>query len=284
MKTLIIDGANLIWRTWWTAKNANNTGEGIAGLHIWFTLKAVHSYVKQFKPDQTFVTWDDRTEGSNIRKDEHADYKQNRTGNPEPHEQTKEIREFLNCLGIQSLMPRNLEGDDIVSYLTDKFEGRKIIVSVDKDFLQLVNNNVSIYNPIKWDIIDTSNFEEYAKASNPKEFLFIKAVGGDKSDNIQGIPGFGPAKIKKLLNGSVQLTEDQQQIVDKNMELFRLDRYKDVEGEKEYYDNQIQEKPTQNKDRFFDLCKMYNINSIINNRSEWVTTYFTKQLLRNLFD
>ena len=89
MKTLIIDGNNLVHRTWWTAKNQAKRNEDVnlSNLHIYFTLNAIYSYVNKYKPDKTITVWDEKLDYQvNTRKTEFADYKGNRIKDNTPHE------------------------------------------------------------------------------------------------------------------------------------------------------------------------------------------------------
>ena len=154
-KTLIIDGNNLVHRTFWTAKNqVKKYNEGdldkIAGLHIYFTLNAIFSYVRKYKPTQTICVWDYKPDYKpNVRKDQLDGYKGNRSKDSSPHEQNETITRLLLQIGIKSIFPREREADDIVAYICKTFEGKKVIASVDKDFLQLVNSDTIMFDPIR---------------------------------------------------------------------------------------------------------------------------------------
>ena len=200
MKTLIIDGNNLIHRTWWTAKNQSKRQniedvEKIARLHIYFTLNAIYSYANKFKPTKTIVVWDEKEDYQpNVRKAQLDGYKGNRSSDSTPHHQNDRIKELLSCLGIPSIFPREREADDIVAYICKTFEGEKVIVSVDRDFLQLVDKNTILYDAIrKREFILETFTEDTGYTKN--EWLNAKCLLGDKSDNVPGIPRFGKAKV-----------------------------------------------------------------------------------------
>ena len=98
MKTLIIDGNNLIHRTYHTAKiqskkTKNHTDYQVSNFHIYFTLNAVSSYVKQFVPDNTIFVWDEKKDYKpNIRKSILKEYKGNRTKDSTPHQNNEVIK------------------------------------------------------------------------------------------------------------------------------------------------------------------------------------------------
>lgn len=289
MKTLIIDGNNLIHRTYWTAKNQvdDEDQDKINNFHVYFTLNAIKSYVAKYKPAKTVVCWDEKPDyEQNERKKMFAGYKANRSSDASPHQNNQTIRNFLETLGIPSIYPRKLEADDVITFLCDYFDGNKVIVSVDKDFLQLASSSVLVFDPIRKREVTDITFEDAVKCKH-EEFLVKKCLEGDKSDNVPGITGFGKVKIGKYLEGKVQLTEAEQEIYDRNMELFRLDKYRDEDNksECEYYTTQIEtaESIIPDYNRFIELCASYDMNSILNRKQDWYGLFFVKQRLQSLF-
>ena len=102
MKSLIIDGNNLIHRTFWTAKNIAGTEDEkkLSNFHIFFTVNAIKSYVSMYKPDKIIACWDEKPDYlRNERKDIFADYKGNRSSDIAPHKNNSTIKEFLYALG-----------------------------------------------------------------------------------------------------------------------------------------------------------------------------------------
>ena len=207
MKTLIIDGNNLIHRTFWTAKNQSKRigdPDVIANLHIYFTLNAIYSYANKYKPTKTIVVWDEKLDYQpNIRKEQLDGYKGTRTKDSTPHHQNEQIKEMLSCLGIPSIFPREREADDIVAYICKTFEGEKVIVSVDRDFLQLVDDKTLLYDAIRKREFTLDTFVEDTDYTK-NEWLRAKCLLGDKSDNVPGIPRFGKAKVRKWLDGQLE--------------------------------------------------------------------------------
>lgn len=289
MKNLILDGNNLIHRTHWTAKNAAGDDlEKLNSFHVYFTLNAIKSYVDMFKPDKIYVCWDEKPNYQvNERKSIYSDYKGNRSGDSTPHQNNSLIKEFLVCLGIPSIYPERLEADDCVSYLCDTLEGKSVIVSVDKDFLQLVDERVTLYSPISKVYCTLDNFQEVAKCTK-EEFVFIKCLQGDKSDNVPGIPRFGKKKVQAFLDKKILLTEEQLEIYTRNYELFRLDRYKDAGcgTERAWLERQLSEANTMcpNYQTFIQLCIEHKLNNILSKKDNWFNLFFVKHKLRSLFE
>lgn len=289
MKNLIIDGNNLIHRTFWTAKNIVGTEDNVklSNFHIYFTLNAIKSYVNTYKPDKIIVCWDEKPDYQrNERKDLFSDYKGNRSSDTTPHQNNEKIKEFLYTLGIPSIFPRKLEADDVIAYLTEKLEGSKVIISVDKDFLQLVSNHVIVYDPIRKKETTTANFIENTGCEQ-FNFMTIKCLTGDKSDNVPGIPKFGKVKVKKYLEGAMLLTEEEQSIFERNFSLFRLNKFRDPANQDEltYYQDQLPNAINCEPDfqQFIDLCKEHDISSILNKKEDWYNLFFVKHKLLSMF-
>lgn len=288
MKNLIIDGNNLTHRTFWTAKNiVKDDDTKLNSFHIYFTLNAIKSYVSKFNPDRVFVCWDEKPNYQiNDRKADFADYKGNRTGDATPHRNNDTIKLFLSLLGIPSLYPSKLEADDCIAFLCDQLQGQKVIVSVDKDFYQLISKNVSVFNPIKKVHVVEDNFEEEAKCKI-YDFLIIKCIQGDKSDNVPGIPKFGKVKLQKFLENEIKLSDEQLEVYNRNYDLFRLNKFKDdsCADEYTYYQDQLQEafKLKSDYNQFIKLCEDHNINSILSKKEEWYKLFYFKNKLLDLF-
>ena len=287
MKTLIIDGNNLVHRTYWTAKTQSkrtntDTQELINNFHIYFTLNAVFSYVTKFNPDKTIFVWDEKKDYQvNDRKIQFEDYKGNRSSDASPHQNNTAIRTLLGHLGISSIYPRQLEADDIVSYICRFTEGKKIIISVDKDFLQLINSDVIFYDPIRKEEYTLENFESKTGSSNTEEWLVFKCLVGDKSDNVPGV--FGKVKAQKFINGEIKLTQEEQDVYNRNFSLFNLSRLTYDNQESEYYRNQLSDSIERSWSKFLAECDERKFNSILKKKESWHTLFFLKHKLASLF-
>lgn len=289
MKTLIIDGNNTIHRTYWTAKNQvqrmqSDDPDLLSNFHIHFTLNAIFSYVYMYKPTRTICVWDEKPDYAvNSRKQQFDEYKGNRSSDASPHKNNEVIKRFLSHLNVLSMFPRQLEADDIVAFLCHKLEGKKVIVSVDKDFFQLIDKDVVLFNPIKKEEYDYNNFEEITGIPDTKTWLDVKCLTGDKSDNVPGIERFGKAKVQKWLKGDIILTEQEQEIAKRNRELFSLDLYKSYADEKAYYEEQLEKEMTPSWKEFLQECNNFKLNQILNKKDSWHSTFFLQSKLQSLF-
>jgi 5'-3' exonuclease len=285
--TLVIDGNNLIHRTFWVAKtqskNAENIDTPLSNFHIYFTLNAVFSYVSKYNPTETIIVWDEKQDYSiNTRKSEYAEYKGNRSKDTSPHENNAEIQRLLGLLGIVSIYPRELEADDIVAYICHNKEGKKVIISVDKDFLQLVDKNVTLFDPIRKKEYIYETFTADTGWAR-EHWLQAKCIKGDTSDNVTGIGRFGDLKIKKFISGDLKLTNEQQEIYDRNMRVFSLEAFKLNEAESSYYKDQLAISRSYKWIEFIESCKEYKFNSILNKKESWFSTFILANKLQTLF-
>ena len=109
--------------------------------------------------------------------------------------------EYLNCLPVTMLAVDNIEADDAIAYIANEVytepEQKVQIVSTDRDFLQLVNNRISVWSPIKKKMYTPELMQEEF-GINASNYLLYRTFLGDKSDNIPGIKGVALKSLKKF--------------------------------------------------------------------------------------
>lgn len=204
MKTLIIDGHNAGWRL---AKRmpmltANNKPVQV----VYGLLTLVHGLLQQFSPDVAIMCWD--TEHSAYRKKIFPEYKANRHQFENKREerayhnviaQMKQAEAILAQMNIAQLFFPQTEGDDLMAMVCQNTSGWRTIASSDTDMFQLVAPGVDVWSPYKTMIFTHTNFRQ-REGLSPQQFLQMRAVVGDKSDNIPGIAkGLGETTIRQLL-------------------------------------------------------------------------------------
>lgn len=122
---------------------------------------------------------------------------------------------ILPMLGCISIRVSNCEADDIIGYWTRAFPKEySIIVSSDKDLLQLINKNVIVYEPMKKVEIELGSMQEkgYDLNNYKSHFLYTKALMGDKSDNIEGIEGIAAKNAILYAKQIVDLLKDSSNL------------------------------------------------------------------------
>jgi 5'-3' exonuclease len=188
-------------------------------------------------------------------------------------------------MGINSIFPSQLEADDVVAYICREKEGSKVIISVDRDFLQLVSEECTLYDPIRKKYFDYDSFERETGYKNVEEWYTAKCLTGDKSDNVPGIPRFGSASVKKYLaDPGYILDKSQQEIFKRNADIFCLDKYESLPDEKEYYREQLEVKIEASYKCFLDYCKEYSFERILSKKEDWYNLFFMKSLYNKLND
>lgn len=226
---VIVDSLNTFIRNFTTLKSMNPGGHHIGGL-LGF-LRSLGFLVRVLEPTALICVFDGK--GSSInRKNIDSNYKANRdnvkithwgmfdTKDEEKESMSAQINRLMDYLGVLPvtvLMYEKIEADDIISYIAQEKskEGSKVtIVSSDKDFLQIVDENISVYAPIKKKVLDISNIHE-TLGMHPSNYLLAKALQGDLSDNLAGIKGLGNKSIVKLFPELVNTPDkDLQYILD----------------------------------------------------------------------
>jgi len=197
MTILLIDGHHLLHRTAFIPELQvlkNSKGEPI-GAAFGF-IRSLRGAIRTFKPKSCVVVWDSGR--SKFRKELYPEYKANRDEKPKPEallsiDDQKEICQgLLPYLTVKQLVIDGWEGDDLLHLIlkTSYDEEDVIIITEDRDLLQLVEEGVSVYRPISDQLINDENFEEMTGI--PIElFVLRKAIVGDVSDNIVGVRGVG---------------------------------------------------------------------------------------------
>jgi DNA polymerase-1 len=260
-----------------------NPDKPVGVLHLHIFLNSIKQYVEMYRPSKTIVCWDKRTDGApNMRNAILPEYKEGRDKAKAAliHAHTDILEQMLDALGIVNFYPRTMEADDCIAYLCHELPGEKVVVSVDKDLLQLVNEDVVVYDPMKKVEINNATFDTYSKIPK-KNFLIEKCMMGDRSDNIQGVKGYGPVKIKRYFAGEVKLTPEEQERLDRNMKMMSLDLYKDYPDEVEHFKNHpLVGNPSW--ETFEKLCKDNNMVNIAKNRA-FYNLFFMEKTLENMF-
>lgn len=293
MKILILDCNNLLYRTFWVSKNTiGNDGDGPIIVHLF--LNSVYSYVNQFKPDKIYAVWDKKLleNSTNFRKEAlPQQYKANRDKSlaEEAHQYDNELVGMLESIGVHNFYPHKLEADDVISWLTTKKGAHYTIISVDKDLLQLVDENVDVYSPIKKELITKNNFAIANKGIDRKYFLTYKALVGDNSDNIHGLYKVGPKKGLKLAteivdnNNTNCLTDEQRIVFERNMQIMDLHVGYKVDEEYKHYENQLDAMvDTRDYHRFTTYCTDLSLDRIIQNKHKWYKMFFEANKLNKL--
>ena len=207
-KLVLIDGNSIMNRAFYGIMGSKmlTTKDGIYTNAIYGFLAILFNILDDIKPEYIGVAFD--VKGKLKRKELFEDYKANRHGMPEElAQQMPIIKDVLRAMNIDILEKEGYEGDDILGTLA-KFGEKKgldvTILSGDRDTFQLASDHITIRIPrTKAGKTETENYnkvkviEEYGL--EPKQLIEVKALQGDTSDNIPGVPGIGPKTAISLI-------------------------------------------------------------------------------------
>lgn len=259
-KVLLIDGLNSYLRCFAATPTMNDDGDHYGGMTGF--LRSIAMTIRQFKPSRCVIVFDGKG-GSQRRRELFKDYKANRksmtklnrtydfqTINEEVNSQKRQLLLLVNALQflpVTIVAPDNVEADDVLAYfakLTRERGGHAIIMSTDKDFLQMITDGIKVWNPVRKKLYDEDAVvEEYG--IHPHNFIIFRTIDGDTSDNIPGIKGIGPTTLKKnfpelinptpvpwdhiytaaesLTSKAAKLILNNKELLDRNTSLMRLD-------------------------------------------------------------
>ncbi|MAH42635.1 hypothetical protein CL614_02820 [archaeon] len=205
---IIIDGLNVFTRHYIANPSTTENGEQIGG--VIGTINSLMNLCEKFSPDSIWVIWEGG--GSKRKRDIYPDYKSGRkpqklnryydTDLPDTVQnrnyQIRTIIEILNNVSIRQMYVPDCEADDVIGYICkyNLRNERKVIVSSDKDFYQLLDNKTLIYSPTWKKFVSFKEVRDKFEIS-AENFCLAKAVCGDKSDSIPGVKGAGFKTLSK---------------------------------------------------------------------------------------
>lgn len=198
-KLYIVDVSSMFFRAFYAIRSLTSPA-GVPVNAVYGFLSMISKILKEEKPEYLVFCYD-RKEPS-FRKEMYQDYKAHRTEMPDDLAvQIPYIKKLADLLGVPSFEVENYEADDIIGTLT--YMGRKhnmevIIVSGDKDFGQLIQDHVVLFDTMKDVRYDAQGvFEKWGV--RPDQFIDYLAIVGDASDNVPGVKGIGEKGAIKLL-------------------------------------------------------------------------------------
>ena len=314
-KILIIDGLNTFIRVFSIYPTQNDDGIHIGGI-VGF-LKSLGHAIRTISPTRCIIVFDGKG-GSSRRRKIFPGYKNNRkptlrknrvglySANTDEKRnmiiQFSRIIEYLGNLPITVLSVDNVEADDVIAYIGkqvyNKPENKIVVMSTDKDFLQLVNGRISVWNPTKKTMYHPEQVEkDYGIPSH--NFLVYRMLDGDVSDSIPGIQGWGLKTIAKKLpmimedkkvevKDLVEYSKNQEGKIFKNLldnvgqldlnyKLMQLDKV-DISGSIKMKVVDIVKEPIQQlvKFKFQKMFMEDKLYTALPNLTSWLVTSFNR--------
>jgi DNA polymerase-1 len=239
-RVLIIDGLNTFIRCWSSIPTMNDDGDHVGG--VVGVLKSIGYAIRMTQPTRCIVVFDGKG-GSQKRKKRFDGYKSQRDSNKlrvnrqyadlmnDEDEKESMKRQFvwlikiLEYLPVTTMIYDGVEADDVIAYISTqllKENEQAVVMSTDKDFLQLVDDKTIVWSPTKKKIYNKKSVkEEYGIES--QNLILYRILDGDTSDNIPGVYGCG---IKTLIKRLPEITDIKKLSVD---DLFTLCEEKKTE-------------------------------------------------------
>ncbi len=202
-RLFLIDSYGFIFRAYHararSAAPPMRTTTGISTEAIYIFHNMLRKLSKDYKPQFMAAVWES---GRSFREETFADYKANRTEMPpDLKDQIPYIRRLLEAMQVPILQYEGFEADDVIGTIAKRAsaELEVVIVSSDKDMLQLVDDRIHMYNPVKEDIWYDAAETERFMGVKPAQVADLLALKGDSIDNIPGAPGIGDKGAKDLI-------------------------------------------------------------------------------------
>ncbi|MFV9483936.1 DNA polymerase I [Christiangramia sp. ASW11-125] len=240
-RLFLLDAYALIFRGYYAfIKNPRINSKGFNTSAIMGFTNSLFDVIRREKPDHLAVCFD--KDGSEARTEMFSDYKANRDETPEPiRESIPVIQEILRAMHIPVVECAGMEADDIIGTLAKQAEKENYkvyMVTPDKDFAQLVSENIFMYRPARMgngiEIWGIPEVQKKFEVERPEQVIDFLGMMGDSVDNIPGLPGVGEKTAKKFLKkygsmeGLLANTDDlkgkMKEKVIENAELGRLSK------------------------------------------------------------
>lgn len=199
-KLLLIDGNSILNRAFFALPFlSDNQGRNVNAVYGF--LNIFLKCLQDCSPNKVIVAFD--MHGHNFRKDLYADYKANRKGMPDDlAAQMPILEEVLQLMQVSIVKKAGIEADDIIGTISSHFDGESVIISGDRDMLQLVSQNTTVLltkrGVTEVENVNPAYLQEVYKLT-PKQVIEYKALRGDTSDNIPGVKGVGDKTAMQLL-------------------------------------------------------------------------------------
>tara|TARA_B100000683_G_C12475686_1_gene549450 strand:+ start:407 stop:1438 length:1032 start_codon:yes stop_codon:yes gene_type:complete len=318
-RILFIDGLNLFFRNFAVMNMVNPDGIHIGGLGGFF--RSLGAMIRQIDPTQVYVIFDGAGSANN-RKNINPLYKSGRDlqritnwdafDDKQDEDDSKvdqmiRVIQYLKTLPVKTISIDKVEADDIISYLSKVViknpKDKAFIVSSDKDFIQLVSDNVIVYRPMEKEYYTEQTVIDKYKMS-PKNFLLHKTLLGDNSDKIKGVKGLGEKGIYKKFPELMERDMDLQDIfsiceakfkdhvvyarvlqnmdeMENNYKIMNLENPMISDKEKEYLNKVVSsEVPPYIPEQFLAFYNQDKLGGMIRNVEFWVKDIFEKLVVK----
>ncbi len=198
-RLFLIDGTSLLYRSYYAIRRLS-TSQGFPTNAIFGFINTLRKLIEQENPKYLGIVFD--TGKPTIRHEVYKEYKAQRKPMPEDLiPQIPVLKKVLAAMNIPVFEYESYEADDVLATLARKAAAEKIpsvIITTDKDLLQIVDKQTSVYNPSKEIYLDEPKVKEFFGVA-PSQVVDVLSLWGDPSDNVPGVPGIGEKTSKQLI-------------------------------------------------------------------------------------
>ncbi len=225
----LIDGSAYIHRAFHAIRGLANS-QGLPTNAVFGFTKMLIKLLEERDPEYIAMVFD--AKGPTFRHEIYEEYKANRPSMPEEMAvQLPWINQVVEGFNIPMLREPGFEADDLIGTLsrTAREAGYSVVmVTGDKDFIQLVREDVEIWDPMKEKTMDLASVQKDFGV-NPEQMIDVMGLSGDTSDNIPGVPGIGQKTALALIRefGSIEGIYDKIDTITKKKQKENLIEYKD---------------------------------------------------------
>lgn len=198
-RLVVIDGNSLLYRSYYAIRRLSNS-KGFPTNAIYGFLATLKKVRAECRPTYLAVVFD--VKGPTVRHEAYKEYKAQRKPMPEDLvPQVPVLKDVLRALRVPCFELEKHEADDVLATLARRAAERDLetlVVTTDKDLLQIVGPKISIYNPAKEVFIDAAGVKDFFGVQ-PSQVVDVLALWGDPADNVPGVPGIGEKTAKALI-------------------------------------------------------------------------------------
>ncbi len=194
----LVDASSYLYRAFFAIREHLSTRDGFPTKAVFGITNMLVKVLREKDPEFMAMVWD--APGKTFRHDLYPKYKANRPPMPEElSRQIPHVREIVSALGLVQVEVKGYEADDLIATISRRHkEGPVVIVSGDKDLLQLLGPEVTLWDPMKDEVVDEATVRERFGLP-PQALRDVQALSGDPTDNVPGCPGVGPKTAIKLI-------------------------------------------------------------------------------------
>lgn len=296
MKLLFVDGNNLMMRSFMGNGGTLETEDGVSVSAIFPAFRTLFKVATELRPARVFWFWDGGR--SAYRKQIYPEYKErSRQVFDEAQKQRfasemSLMRYYLQPLGVVQLRLDGQEADDLICAMTKIMDGEEIfIASGDRDFFQLISDKVKIYNFQDNSLVDSYKFvKKYSLM--PRQWPLVRAISGDSSDNIKGVPSYGDVRsleIVQMAGNFSRLAETAEkrtpklaaallenlELVERNLKLIDLFLFPEELLDQDELIRQLNSGLDLefDKDAFWRICEERGFSRLMAESFEWENVY-----------